>query len=111
MTEHCSVTTKYNNINIFQETLSLEKTIDQAKVIKESHDILLNLQSILKDKDNKAEIKSLSIKASLFKDKKISPYSFYSYLDELARRHNIIVGTGRDLSLQYMRRFYEYPQS
>ncbi|HAZ10718.1 MAG TPA: hypothetical protein DCY56_06400 [Candidatus Omnitrophica bacterium] len=77
----------YKNINIFKESYKAEKTIDQSKIIKESQEILSILQSILKDKDNKSEIKSLSIKASLFKDKKISPFSFYSYLDELARRH------------------------
>ncbi|HAZ11122.1 MAG TPA: hypothetical protein DCY56_08520, partial [Candidatus Omnitrophica bacterium] len=77
----------YKNINIFKESYKAEKTIDQSKIIKESQEILSILQSILKDKDNKNELKSLSIKASLFKDKKISPFSFYSYLDELARRH------------------------
>nr|MBU1328765.1 hypothetical protein [Candidatus Omnitrophota bacterium] len=77
----------YKNIAIFKDSLEAEKTIDQSKIIKESQDILSNLQTILKEKDNKSEIKSLSIKAGLFKDKKISPFSFYSYLDELARRH------------------------
>jgi len=77
----------YKNISIFKETLEAEKTIDQSRIIKESQNILSDVQAILKDKDNKSEIKNLSIKSSLFKDKKISPFSFYSYLDELARRH------------------------
>jgi len=76
----------YKNISIFKEALEAEKTIDQSKIIKESQDILSNLRTILKEKDNKYELNTLLVKASLFKDKKISPFLFYSYLDELSRR-------------------------
>nr|MBU1327909.1 DUF89 family protein [Candidatus Omnitrophota bacterium] len=77
----------YQNIVIFRDSLEAEKIIDQKKITQQSQDLLESLQSLLKDKDNKSEIESLSTKAVLYKDKKISPFSFYSYLDELSRRH------------------------
>ena len=89
-TEAESRTTNYKNIAIFRESLVAEKTIDQQKIMQESQDILLSLRTILKEKDNRYELNTLLAKASLFKDKKISPFSFYSYLKELALRHELL---------------------
>ncbi|MBU4311131.1 MAG: hypothetical protein KJ706_00215, partial [Candidatus Omnitrophica bacterium] len=86
-TAQCAVPTKYKNIAIFRDSLEAEKTIDQQKIIQDSQNLLTSLQSVLKDKDNKSEIETLLTRAALYRDKKISPFSFYSYLDELARRH------------------------
>ena len=80
-------TNNYKNISLFRETLNAEKQIEQKKVIDQSQDLLNNLQSALKPESDKLEIETLVSKASLFKDKKISPYSFYSYLDVLARKY------------------------
>ncbi|MDP2911394.1 MAG: hypothetical protein Q8N76_03575 [Candidatus Omnitrophota bacterium] len=77
---------KYENIGIFRETVQLEKEISQEKIISESQALLAKLQPAM-DPDNKSEIDALTAKASLFKDKKISPYSFYSYLDELSNKY------------------------
>jgi len=78
---------KYKNINIFRETIALEKQVDQKKIIEESQALLIKLQSALNSADNKKETETLLAKALLFKDKKISPYAFYSYLDELSGKY------------------------
>ncbi|MDP2911876.1 MAG: hypothetical protein Q8N76_06065 [Candidatus Omnitrophota bacterium] len=77
---------KYKNIGIFTETMKLEKEINQKKIIEESQALLAKLQPAM-DPGNKSEIDTLTAKATLFKDKKISPYSFYSYLDELSNKY------------------------
>ena len=77
---------KYKNIGIFRETMQLEKEINQEKIIDESQALLTKLQPAM-DPGNKSEIDTLTAKAALFKDKKISPYSFYSYLDELSNKY------------------------
>ena len=77
---------KYKNIGIFRETMQLEKEISQEKIIDESQALLIKLQPAM-DPGNKSEIDTLTAKAALFKDKKISPYSFYSYLDELSNKY------------------------
>ena len=77
---------KYKNIAIFRETTRLEKEISQEKIIGESQALLAKLQPAM-DPGNKSEIDTLTAKAVLFKDKKISPYSFYSYLDELSNKY------------------------
>ena len=77
---------KYKNIGIFMETMQLEKEISQEKIIDESQALLAKLQPAM-DPGNKSEIDALTAKAVLFKDKKISPYSFYSYLDELSNKY------------------------
>ncbi|MDP2921692.1 MAG: hypothetical protein Q8O12_04940 [Candidatus Omnitrophota bacterium] len=78
---------KYKNINIFRETSGMEKAIDQKKIIDQSQALLAKLQSALDPDANKKEIDTLVAKALLFKDKKLSPYSFYSYLDELSKTY------------------------
>jgi len=78
---------KYRNIALFRETSGMEKSIDQKKIIDESQALLAKLQSALDPKANKKEIDALVAKAMLFKDKKLSSYSFYSYLDELSKTY------------------------
>ena len=75
------------NIVLLQETLELEKKIEQQKVMKESKELLLSLQSLLSENKNKSEMEMLLAKASLFREQKIAPFSFYSYLEELAKRY------------------------
>lgn len=77
----------YKNISLFMETLSIEKQMDQKKIVNQSQDLLNSLMSVLKPENNKLEIETLVNKTSLFKDRKISPYSFYSYLSELAMKY------------------------
>jgi hypothetical protein len=77
----------YKNINLFKKTLNIEKQIDQKKIIDESQALLVELQTVLNPEKNKTEIETLVAKATLFKDKKISPYSFYSHLDELTKKY------------------------
>ena len=77
---------RFKNISLIREAFLAEKDIDQQKIMQESQDLLLSLQSLLSQK-NKTELETLLGKASLFKDQKIAPFSFYSYLDELARKH------------------------
>jgi len=77
----------YKNISLFMESLSIEKQMDQKKIVNQSQDLLNSLMSALKPEDNKLEMEILVSKASLFKDKKISSYSFYSYLSELAMKY------------------------
>jgi hypothetical protein len=80
-------TSRYKNISILNEATEQEKTIDQVKIMKESQDLLLNLQTELIKKSSKRDLDSLMVKAGLFKDQKISPFSFYSYLKDLSLRH------------------------
>jgi len=82
-----SRTVRYRNIDLLRETLEFEKGIDQEKIMQESQRLLVNLQEILSEKQNRSETGVLLARAGLFKDQKISPFSFYSYLEELARRH------------------------
>ncbi|MDP2920994.1 MAG: hypothetical protein Q8O12_01305 [Candidatus Omnitrophota bacterium] len=77
----------YPNISLFKETMEAEKKIDQLKVMNESQSLLLNLQSSLLTKSLKADSDMLMANAQLFKDQKISPFAFYSYLKDLANRH------------------------
>jgi len=78
----------YKNITLLIETMNKEKTIDQLKIMNEAQNLLLNLQSSLVAKSSlRSEADSLMAKAQLFKDQKISPFSFYSYLKDLANKH------------------------
>ena len=79
--------TKYKNISLLNETMQKEKTIDQQKIMKESQELLMNLQTDLTGKKSKHDMDNLMAKAELFKKEKISPFSFYGYLKELADRH------------------------
>lgn len=81
------VRSKYKNITLFRESLEFERKIDQERIKNQSQELLTALQKILSEKEYKTEADSLLAKVALFKDQKISPFSFYSYLDELARRH------------------------
>ena len=85
--EQVFASSKYRNIVLFKETFSLEKDVNQDKVIKESQGLLLKLKEVLDERRDKAEREKLFTKASLFKDQKISPFSFYSYMDTLAQRY------------------------
>lgn len=77
---------RFKNISIFLESLEFEKDIDQEKIMRQSQNLLSGLQDAL-SKNRGKEMTDLVAKAELFKDKKISAFSFYSYLDELARTH------------------------
>ncbi|PIP20806.1 MAG: hypothetical protein COX40_02765, partial [Candidatus Omnitrophica bacterium CG23_combo_of_CG06-09_8_20_14_all_40_11] len=83
-------TARFKNIGILMESLRLEKTIDQQKIMQESQNLLLNLQSAIQAKSLSTDIDTLMANAQLFKDQKISPFSFYSYLKDLALKHNVI---------------------
>lgn len=78
---------KYKNINLFKETFELEKKIAQEKIKNESKELLIRLQEALNANKAESDAKTLFTKADLFKDQKISPFSFYSYLEELTLRH------------------------
>ncbi|MEK6733198.1 MAG: hypothetical protein AABY55_06175, partial [Candidatus Omnitrophota bacterium] len=77
----------YKNIALLAETMAKEKAIDQLKIMNEMQNLLLNLQSSLFNKSLKGESDSLNANAKLFHDQKISPFSFYSYLKDLANKH------------------------
>lgn len=85
--EQIFASSKYKNIALFKETFELEKNVNQDKVIKESQGLLLKLKGTLDERGDKSEREKLFTKASLFKDQKISPFSFYSYMDTLAQRY------------------------
>ena len=85
--EQVFASSKYKNIALFKETFSLEKDVNQDKVIKESQGLLLKLKEVLDERGDRSEREKLFTKASLFKDQKISPFSFYSYMDTLAQRY------------------------
>ena len=77
----------YKNISLLTETMEKEKTIDQLKIMNQSQNLLLNLQSSLQIKSLNNDLDSLMARANLYKDQKISPFSFYSYLKDLANKH------------------------
>lgn len=80
-------TANYKNVALLNETINQESGIDQQKIMQESQNLLLNLQSAIAAKSNRGDMDALMAKASLFKDQKISPFSFYSYLKDLANKH------------------------
>lgn len=80
-------TEKYKNISILSEAQEQEKGINQQDIMQESQNLLLGLESALTGKSSRAEMDSLMAKAQLFKEQKISPFSFYSYLKDLALKH------------------------
>ncbi|MFH1783165.1 MAG: 6-phosphofructokinase [Candidatus Omnitrophota bacterium] len=77
----------YKNIILLTETMEQEKNIDQSEIMKESQGLLNELQTVILEKRSSTEIEALIAKAELFKQKKISPFSFYSYLKSLALTH------------------------
>ncbi|MDO8603694.1 MAG: UTP--glucose-1-phosphate uridylyltransferase [Candidatus Omnitrophota bacterium] len=80
-------TISYKNISLLDETMDKESKIDQQKITQESQNLLLSLQSAIAAKSNRSDMDTLMAKASLFKDQKISPFSFYSYLKDLADKY------------------------
>ncbi|MBU1913507.1 MAG: hypothetical protein KKB22_08245 [Candidatus Omnitrophica bacterium] len=80
-------TANYKNIAILNETIDKESKIDQQKIMQESQNLLLNLQSAIAAKSIRSDMDTLMAKASLFKDEKLSPFSFYSYLKDLADKY------------------------
>jgi len=78
---------RYRNIALLNETIQMEKTIDQLKIMKDFQNLHLNLQSTLHSKSLNNDLDGLIARANLFKDQKISPFSFYSYLKDLALKH------------------------
>jgi len=81
-------TTNYKNIALLNETVDHESKIDQQKIMQQSQSLLLNLQSAITAGYNRADMDNLMAKVSLFKDQKISPFSFYSYLKDLAGKYS-----------------------
>ena len=69
-----SRTAKYKNIFLLKETMEKEKLIDQLKIMRESQNLLLNLQSTLQNKSFNNDFDGLMARANLFKDQKISPF-------------------------------------
>ncbi|MFA5388631.1 MAG: UTP--glucose-1-phosphate uridylyltransferase [Candidatus Omnitrophota bacterium] len=80
-------TADYKNISILNETMARESKIYQVKIMQESQNLLLNLQSAVAANSSRTDMDILMAKAQLFKDQKISPFSFYSYLKDLAEKH------------------------
>ena len=80
-------TSDYKNISLLTETMVKEKAIDQLKIMKDYQNLFLNLQSTLQSRSLNNDLDSLIARANLFKDQKISPFSFYSYLKDLANKH------------------------
>lgn len=78
---------RYKNISLFRETLALEKQINQKKIIEESQTALKNLQSVLSPGEKNKDLDEFAMKAALFKDKKLSPYGFYSHLNKLTNEY------------------------
>ncbi|MFH1478974.1 MAG: phosphoglycerate kinase [Candidatus Omnitrophota bacterium] len=95
---------KYKNISLLTETMAKEKTIDQQKVMKESQDLLMDLQNMLSRKGGESDLEALIAKAELFKNKKISPFSFYNYLKGLAQKHL----KEKSESYTYLNEFIDY---
>ena len=81
------LTSDYKNITLLSESMAQEKDIDRVKIMQESQNLLLNLQAALSSKSDRKSMDVLVVKAQLFKEQKISPFSFYSYLKALALRH------------------------
>ena len=79
--------TNYKNVTLLNEALIQESSIDQQRLMQETRNLLLNLQTELSKKGLKSELDSLMVEAGLFKDQKISPFSFYSYLKDLSLRY------------------------
>lgn len=89
----------YKNISILDESIQQEKKIDQTKIMQDSQNLSLSLQAAIAQKNLRSEIDSLVVKAQLFKEQKISPFSFYSYLKDLALKHlSDVVSKYPDLS-------------
>ncbi|MBU4313051.1 MAG: hypothetical protein KJ706_10115 [Candidatus Omnitrophica bacterium] len=80
-------TSRYKNVTLLNETMLQKSLINNEKIIHDSQNLLLNLQSALSAKSNRKAMDELMVKAQLFKDQKISPFSFYSYLKDLALKH------------------------
>ncbi|MBU1933501.1 MAG: GNAT family N-acetyltransferase, partial [Candidatus Omnitrophica bacterium] len=80
-------TDEYKNIAILIEAQDMEKAIDQKNIMQESQNLLVNLQAAILKTAYRSELDLLSAQAQLFRDQKISPFSFYSYLKDLALRH------------------------
>ena len=83
-------TTDYKNVRLLTETIDLEKTINQQEIMKESQKLLSSLQVALSDKRMKPKLDEVLTKSQLFRDQKISPFSFYGYLKDLALEHDVI---------------------
>ena len=78
---------KYKNVTLLNETVEIEKAIDQKKIIQDSQNLLMNLQTAISAKNDRTVMDSLMARAQLFKEEKISSFSFYVYLRDLANKH------------------------
>ena len=80
-------TDEYKNIAILIKAQDMEKTIDQKKIMQESQNLLVSLRAAILKTASRSELDTLTAQVQLFKNQKISPFSFYSYLKDLALRH------------------------
>ncbi|MDP6685384.1 MAG: hypothetical protein QGI05_00355, partial [Candidatus Omnitrophota bacterium] len=80
-------TSNYKNIALLNETMGREEDIDQEKIMQESQALVMRLEEELSNKYLKKEKNSLLAQAQLFKNEKISAFSFYSYLKEYSDKY------------------------
>ena len=80
-------TDNYKNVALLNDTINQEYGIVQQKIMQESQILLMNLQSAITAKSSRSDMDILMGKANLFKDRKISPFSFYSYLKDLSDKY------------------------
>jgi len=76
----------FKNIALTREISELENSIDKNAIGKELEKLVSDLQGVLSERDDR-KYKILLEKMSLFKDKKIAPVAFYSYLEELCKKY------------------------
>ncbi len=69
------------------EIIDQEKAINLPKIQDESQKLIVNLQVAISNKGMKEDKDGLMAKLELFRNQKISPFSFYSYLKDLALKH------------------------
>jgi len=102
-------TDNYKNISLLTEATEQEQKIDQIKVMQESQNLLLNLQATLSGKKKLRKDKdALMVKARLFRGEKISPFSFYSYLKDLALKHGVIASVAKQSKYPHLNEFLDY---
>lgn len=80
-------TYKYKNITLLQESIEQEKNINSLKAMEASQKLLLNLRIVFLEKGLREDVDSLMVSSEMFYNQKISAFSFYTYLKNLALEH------------------------
>ena len=104
-------TDNYKNIQLLAETIDQEKTINQEKIMNESHNLLLSLQVALSNKKMRKAQDELTAKSELFRSQKVSPFSFYSYLKDLALKHlkeDVIASEAKQSQYHHLLNYTDY---